>query len=1060
MGRRPPRGAALCGPLLTATIAAAASCGGPDSPCEGSTRLCQRTWRELVPAWSFDRAALVDRGDGERVLVAIAVGGRESAVIDRAGATQTKLDGDASAIAAGDLDGDGVDEIAVGLALPASVLVFTLDGRALIERGAVACETAPRDLISADVDGDGRHEFISADGEAGTLSTITLAARGEVVRATSRGGLVPVALRAGDLDDDGRADVVALDFTSGDLFVQMGAAGGLGPARRWAVDPASTTLALGDVDGDGALDVVVRGLADGLSVLYGDGAGDLSAPFVVMLEADAPDEQDIDLAPLIVTPSVDALGGLAVVGDGELRTTLLTAAGVPEGGRARLGMDIAGRPVTLSGGGLLFRGLRDVGLVEAIVAPVPIERWRRVFDPSVPPPQSLGAGGQSLAIADLDGDGVVDLAVGHDVLCLYFGDGHGGYEEGSSVGLADLQALTVADVNGDGRLDLVARRGDELFVARGEGGRGFALLPSAAAVADTSALVGVRSPEGARVLALAASREGEPGALATFAEDAAPAPATSLVSDLQPRSAAVADLDGDLAEDLVVLGRRGADASAPWAVQAHRLGDGAATRQPAHDLVGADADRWVVGPALGDVDLDGEPEALLVTELGIHRVDDLASAAPEETFQPLAIAIDGDGHAAVAEVDGDGRPDLAILSRSGLSALLGGASGFSPLDSGRYDLPFRRIAAGDLDGDGRLDLVGHSATEVSALLLETRRSPRVRERWLLPPLQSTVVGDLDGDGNLDLLHGAPDAIAVTFDPLGEARRETLNLEAASVMSPVIAVDLDGDGRDEGIVVSFTTSPSIVRWLDDGLRVEPWPLEWLRADTRVAGPYLVDADGDGRLDVIALLDDRVVIAYGEAEASAGPWPAVGAPQLVASGVRPPLVLGDASGDGLPELVLRLEDPVPEADAGASASPAMLVAIASGRQWHTQRVAADDAVIREAEADLLLRRDGALVRRPIYGTRVAPEIVVVEDEALRDGHLIGAIDLDGDGESDVISAHLSHLNVWRGRSGVLVHEAEIPLLSELFGGVTLADLDGDGRGEILVGTALFSDVEEAP
>jgi hypothetical protein len=74
-----------------------------------------------------------------------------------------------------------------------------------------------------------------------------------------------------------------------------------------------------------------------------------------------------------------------------------------------------------------------------------------------PPRFFSGPVAHSVALADLDGDGVRDIVVGNEGgLAVLPGDGAGGFDEPRRyAGSSDPWGLVVADVNGDGTLDVL-----------------------------------------------------------------------------------------------------------------------------------------------------------------------------------------------------------------------------------------------------------------------------------------------------------------------------------------------------------------------------------------------------------------------------------------------------------------------------------------------------------------------------------------------------------------------------------------------------------------------------
>ena len=76
-------------------------------------------------------------------------------------------------------------------------------------------------------------------------------------------------------------------------------------------------------------------------------------------------------------------------------------------------------------------------------------------------------------IADLDGDGDLDIAVGNDMAPSYvlLNDGGGRFVRGSTFGgLSSVRSLTLADIDGDGDVDILATsrgRPNRIFISRG-----------------------------------------------------------------------------------------------------------------------------------------------------------------------------------------------------------------------------------------------------------------------------------------------------------------------------------------------------------------------------------------------------------------------------------------------------------------------------------------------------------------------------------------------------------------------------------------------------------------
>ena len=95
-------------------------------------------------------------------------------------------------------------------------------------------------------------------------------------------GAEPRGVALADFDADGRLDALTTNTFSSSVSISLGeGTGAFRPPRAFATGQWPHTAAIGDLDGDQQLDVVTANASDGprsLSVLLGDGTGDLGAP--------------------------------------------------------------------------------------------------------------------------------------------------------------------------------------------------------------------------------------------------------------------------------------------------------------------------------------------------------------------------------------------------------------------------------------------------------------------------------------------------------------------------------------------------------------------------------------------------------------------------------------------------------------------------------------------------------------------------------------------------------------------------------------------------------------
>jgi len=123
-------------------------------------------------------------------------------------------------------------------------------------------------------------------------------------------------------------------------------------------------------------------------------------------------------------------------------------------------------------------GLLDVAVTNrAIGTPGQVTIFLGKGDGTFQEPVAYGpfADAFSIAVADMNGDGNLDIVVG-DVSAgsLLLGNGDGTFRLGQPIGGQDAVAFAVADFNGDGKLDLVCANNLgqqlELFLGDGQGG--------------------------------------------------------------------------------------------------------------------------------------------------------------------------------------------------------------------------------------------------------------------------------------------------------------------------------------------------------------------------------------------------------------------------------------------------------------------------------------------------------------------------------------------------------------------------------------------------------------
>ncbi|MEO1366737.1 MAG: FG-GAP-like repeat-containing protein, partial [Acidobacteriota bacterium] len=191
----------------------------------------------------------------------------------------------ATEVLTGDLDGDGVPDLAA-LADGGGGLVYSLnggDGSTWTTVTLASNAPRPRQIEFADIDGDGDLDLIYTDFDDDRVyrrfnnfsSGGTFGGRGNVAGISGADGV-----RAADLDDDGDMDLIATGRKA-DAYYWIENRNGLGTS--WGRSTLAEDLdspqvvAVADLDGDGDLDIAGGGSEDGGELVWLENtAGDAS----------------------------------------------------------------------------------------------------------------------------------------------------------------------------------------------------------------------------------------------------------------------------------------------------------------------------------------------------------------------------------------------------------------------------------------------------------------------------------------------------------------------------------------------------------------------------------------------------------------------------------------------------------------------------------------------------------------------------------------------------------------------------------------------------------------
>lgn len=318
-----------------------------------------------------------------------------------------------SSIATGDFNGDGLPDLSVLDQNANSVTALLGKGDGTFTAAAsLPVGGSPHFMVAGDFNGDGILDLALADYSSSSVTI--LLGRGDgtfaAVAASPATGMSPQYMAVGDFNRDGILDLAVVNVVSKDVTILLGK--GDGTFTRASVSPATgsgaAAIAVSDFNGDGKADLAVPNTTDNtVTILLGNGDGTFTA-------APSPATGSYPFDLVLADFNGDGKADLATSnGDGTVTVLLGNGDGT--------------------------------------------------FTPAASPSSGASAA-NSIVVGDFNGDGKADLAmtlfpgfhVMGDTVTMLLGNGDGTFTAAAATPPTpdDPASIVVADFNGDGRSDM------------------------------------------------------------------------------------------------------------------------------------------------------------------------------------------------------------------------------------------------------------------------------------------------------------------------------------------------------------------------------------------------------------------------------------------------------------------------------------------------------------------------------------------------------------------------------------------------------------------------------
>jgi len=818
-------------------------------------------------------------------------------------------------VTVGDIDGDGKPDVVIANSGSNTISIYrntaasgSITASSFAPKIDLTTTGTPQSVIITDIDGDGKPDIIVTNSSptnngtisifrniavSGSITTGSFAAKVDIAIGTSLSHTV-----VGDMDGDGKPDIVVQNGSVLSILLNKTVTGGItttsfGPRADFIF---SSEMTLADMNSDGKLDIVTSNIGIAINTST---VGNLS------------------FAPLITLPNAYS-GSVVCVAD----------------------VDGDGRPDIITNGSngiTLSHNISTGNIITSASFDAPVS-----FAINLTVPYSPNGTSSSLVVADIDGDGKPDLLYANSGLSQVpvfrnistnttFAYSFFDTEVDFTAGTGN-SGLAVADIDGDGMPDIIVvnQTSNTFSVLRNN-----PVTPAPSVPPVVSSVTPSSGPVGTTVTITGTNFN------------------SSVASNVVYFGGVKATITSATTTKLVVTVPVGATYEVPSVLNKANGLTGYAplkfvvTFPSKNDITPQDFDQLVgvsnytaLNVKVADIDGDGKPD--LIFHNGYNSVSVIRNVSTTGSITPnsfggsgnpttlnFTVGIDPES-IKVADIDGDGRPDLLVSYYSfygiGVSVLLNtstpGNISFAPkVDIAYNSVPYGNntylVNVGDVDGDGKPDiLMANSSLKGVSVLPNTSTPGNVSfvSRYDFEAGRGSTsvnLADVDGDGKPDLVvtNGQDNTVSIlrNITPVGVINSASFakHVDYPTINAPTNAAigDLNGDGKPD-IVVCSSAAPLAI--LQNTSVTGTINSSSMAAQVNVGSTYsagnmveIADIDGDGFPDIVTpnFIVRNLTGSGNITKTSFSAANIVWSPTQSSSSI----CVGDVDGDGKPDLI---------------------------------------------------------------------------------------------------------------------------------------------------------------